>query len=93
MLPVVSGIKTTKINIFVYALILFVISLLPYFFGYFGITYFTLSFMLGSYYVYLCYKLLIETKEDKKIAKKIFVFSILNLFLIFMIILIDNIII
>ena len=91
MLPVVSGIKTTKINIFVYAIILFFISIAPYFFDYSGIIYLVSSVLLGSYYVYLCYKLLAEKDEDKIIAKKIFVYSILYLFLIFVIILIDNI--
>ena len=90
MLPVVSGIKTTKINIFVYSIILFFISIAPYFFGYFGLTYFVSSLLLGSYYVYLCYRLLADENEDKKIAKKIFVYSILYLFLIFTIILMDN---
>jgi len=92
MLPVVAGIKTTKINIFVYAIILFFISLFPVFLGYFGLTYFLSSFFLGSYYVYLCYKLLTDDINEKKFAKKIFVYSILYLFLIFSIILIDNII-
>ena len=92
MLPVVAGIKTTKINIFVYAVILFIVSLSPAFFGYFGLIYFLFSFFLGSYYVYLCYKLLTETNNEKKFAKKIFVYSILYLFLIFSIIIIDNII-
>ena len=90
MLPVVSGIKITKINIFIYALLLFFISLTPYFLGYFGFVYFAASIILGSYYVYLCYRLLIERNEYKKIAKKIFIYSILYLFLIFTIILIDN---
>ena len=90
MLPVVSGIKTTKINIFVYSIILFFISIAPYFFGYFGLTYFISSLLLGSYYVYLCYRLLTDESEVKKIAKKIFVYSILYLFLIFTIILMDN---
>ena len=92
MLPVVAGIKTTKINIFVYAIILFFISLIPVFFGYFGLTYFLSSFFLGIYYVYLCYKLLTDDNNEEKFAKKIFVYSILYLFLIFSIILIDNII-
>ena len=92
MLPVVAGIKTTKINIFVYAIILFFISLFPVFLGYFGLTYFLSSFFLGSYYVYLCYELLTDDINEKKFAKKIFVYSILYLFLIFSIILIDNII-
>ena len=91
MLPVVSGIKTTKINIFVYAIILFFISLTPYYFNYSGITYLFSSVLLGSYYVFLCYKLLVEKDEDKILAKKIFVYSILYLFLIFVIILIDSI--
>jgi protoheme IX farnesyltransferase len=91
MLPVVSGIQTTKINIFVYAIILFFISLTPYYFDNLGITYLFSSLLLGSYYVYLCYKLLVEKDEEKTIAKKIFIYSILYLFLIFMIILIDSI--
>jgi protoheme IX farnesyltransferase len=91
MLPVVSGIKTTKINIFIYAVILFFISIAPYFLGYFGIAYFISSLFLGGYYVYLCYNLLVEKDEEKKIARQIFVYSILYLFLIFTIILIDNI--
>ena len=92
MLPVVAGIKTTKINIFVYGLILFAISLTPYFFGYLGFIYFFTSLVLGIYYVYLCYKLLKETVDENKFAKKIFIYSILYLFLIFIAILIDGII-
>ena len=91
MLPVVSGIQFTKINIFIYAVILFIISLIPYVLGYFGFIYFLASILLGSYYVYLCYRLLICEDEYKIIAKKIFIYSILYLFLIFTIILIDNI--
>ena len=92
MLPIVSGIKTTKINIFVYAIILFFISLTPYFFGFAGIIYLVTSVVLGIYYVYLCYLLLIKSNEDKILSKKIFIYSILYLFLIFSIILIDNIV-
>ena len=92
MLPVVAGIKTTKINIFVYGLILFIISLTPYFFNQLGLIYFSTTLVLGIYYVYLCYKLLIETVDENKYAKKIFIYSILYLFLIFIAILIDGII-
>ena len=93
MLPVVSGIKTTKINIFVYSVILLIISMLPVYLGYFGLLYFISSALLGIYYVFLCYKLLISSGDYYKISKKIFFYSILYLFLIFSIILIDNIII
>ena len=92
MLPVVAGIKITKVNIFVYGLILFIISLTPYYFEHLGLVYFFTSLILGIYYVYLCYKLLIETVDENKFAKKIFIYSILYLFLIFIAILIDGII-
>ena len=92
MLPVVSGIKTTKINIFVYSVVLLIISMLPVYLGYFGMLYFISSALLGIYYVFLCYKLLISSGDYYKISKKIFFYSILYLFLIFSIILIDNII-
>jgi len=92
MLPNVAGIKVTKINIFVYSLILFFVSLFPFFLGYFGFIYFITSTVLGTYYVFLCYKLLIANSNYIKISKKIFIYSIIYLFLIFLIILIDSII-
>ena len=93
MLPVTAGIKITKINIFIYSLILFVVALTPFFFGYSSLIYFICASVLGYYYVYLCYKLFIEKsiELEKKLAKKIFFFSILYLFLIFSILLLDNI--
>jgi protoheme IX farnesyltransferase len=94
MLPITAGIKTTKINIFIYSLILFVVALTPFFFDYSSLVYFIFASVLGYYYVHLCYKLFIEKsiELEKKLAKKIFFFSILYLFLIFTTILLDNII-
>ena len=93
MLPVTAGIKITKINIFIYSLILFAVSLFPFFFNYSGKIYFIFSLLIGCYYVFLCSKLLVENniKIETELAKKIFFFSILYLFLIFTTILIDNI--
>ena len=94
MLPVTSGVKTTKLNIFVYALLLFPIVLAPFFLKYFGLIYLVLSGILGFYYVFICYRLLRanETRLEKKIAKQIFGFSIFYLFMIFASVLIDRII-
>jgi len=94
MLPVTSGIKTTKLNIFVYALLLFLIVLAPFFLKYFGLIYLVFSGILGFYYVFICYRLLRanETRLENKIAKQIFGFSIFYLFMIFASILIDRII-
>jgi len=94
MLPVTSGVKTTKLNIFVYALLLSIIVLAPFFLKYFGLIYLVFSGILGFYYVFICYRLLRanETRLEKKIAKQIFGFSIFYLFMIFASVLIDRII-
>jgi len=94
MLPVTSGVKTTKLNIFVYALLLFPIVLAPFFLEYFGLIYLVFSGILGFYYVFICFRLLKanESRLEKKIAKQIFGFSIFYLFMIFTSILIDRII-
>ena len=94
MLPVTSGVKTTKLNIFVYALLLFTIVLAPFFLKYFGLIYLVFSGILGFYYVFICYRLLRanETRLENKIAKQIFGFSIFYLFMIFASVLIDRII-
>ena len=63
----------------------------PFIFGYLGLIYLLTSLILGTYYVYLCYKLL-RSVDDNKFSKKIFIYSILYLFLIFITILIDGVI-
>ena len=85
MLPIISGIKKTKFNILVYAIILFPIVLSPYFFNFFGLIYFVLSILLSGQYVFISYKLLKEENPalEKKLATKLFGYSILYLFMIF----------
>ncbi len=94
MLPIISGIKATKINIFAYAVLLFPIILAPFFLNYFGIMYLSISGIFAIYYIYICYKLLRAKQAylEKKIAKQIFGFSILFLFVVFTSILTDSII-
>ena len=94
MLPITSGIQTTKLNIFIYSIILFPIALSPYFFNFSGAIYLTFATIMSGYYVLISYKLLKEKNSinEKKIASKLFAYSILYLFLIFVFILIDKII-
>ena len=94
MLPITSGVRKTKLNIFIYALILFLIVLLPYFLSFSGLTYFLFSTILSSYYILISYKLLKEnnSNKEKKLATKLFGYSILYLFLIFVLILVDKIV-
>ena len=94
MLPITSGVRTTKFNILIYAIILFPIALSPYFFNYSGLIYFIFSILLSSYYVFISYKLFKEKSSalEKKLASKLFGYSILYLFMIFTSILIDKLI-
>ena len=92
MLPVVSGVDFTKKNIFAYALILFPITILPFYFNFAGLVYLVPTIILGTFYIFLTFKLLkANNKKDiVKISKKIFAFSILYLFLIFTLLLIES---
>jgi heme o synthase len=92
MLPVVSGVDFTKKNIFAYALILFPITILPFYFNFAGLVYLVPTIILGTFYIFLTFKLLkANSKKDMgKISKKIFAFSILYLFLIFTLLLIES---
>jgi len=94
MLPIISGIETTKINIFVYALIMIPVVASPYFFNFGSIFYLTTSLGMTFYYVYLCYKLLRikNTKQSNILARKVFIYSIFYLFFLFVLILFDNLI-
>ncbi len=94
MLPITSGIKTTKFNILLYALILFPVVVSPYFLNFYGLVYLVPAILLSSYYFYISYKLLKEKDSiiEKKLATKLFGYSILFLFMIFTLVLIDKII-
>jgi len=94
MLPVTSGVKTTKLNILIYSLILLPVTFFPFIFNYSGIVYLVFSGIFNFYYIYLCFKLFKENnlETEMKFAKKIFGFSILYLFTIFLLILIDKVI-
>ena len=94
MLPLTSGIESTKINIFIYSLLMLPTIIFPYAIDFVGLTFLIPSLLLTFYYNYLCYELL-KFKKNKfkpKFAKAIFGFSILYLFLIFVLFLIDKII-
>ena len=94
MLPVISGTKTTKLNILVYALALAPIIVAPYFFNFASLFYLLTSSAMTAYYIYLCFDLFKakNTKISNIIARKVFIYSIFYLFFIFLIILIDNLI-
>ena len=88
MLPVVSGEKITKILIFVYSLILTGVSIAPYFMGFAGEVYLYFAGVLNLYYIYLNY--MIFLKNDRETQMRSFRFSILYLFAIFAILVVEK---
>ena len=94
MLPLTNGIESTKLNIFIYSLLMVPVVIFPYALGFVDLTFLIPSLILTVYYNILCFKLynFKKNKFDAKIARSIFGYSILYLFLVFVLFLIDKII-
>ena len=93
MLPLTNGIESTKLNIFIYSMLMLPVIILPYAIGFVSLVFLVPSLILTLYYNYLCFELykFKKNKFDSKKAKTIFGYSILYLFLIFVLFLIDKI--
>ena len=88
MLPNTRGDKITKIQILMYSTSLVLFSTILYFLDYNSILYLIFSLLLGVKFIHECIKLLIYDDYDER---KVFNFSIIYLFLIYLIISIDKI--
>ncbi len=93
MLPLTNGIESTKANIFVYSLLMLPVIIFPYVINFVGLVFLIPSLLLTIYYNYLCFDLyrFKKNKFSAKKAKTIFGYSILYLFLVFVLFLIDKI--
>ena len=93
MLPLTNGIESTKVNIFIYSLLMLPVIIFPYLINFVGLAFLIPSLLLTLYYNYLCYELYNykKNKFNPKKAKSIFGYSILYLFLVFVLFLIDKI--
>ena len=88
MLPVTHGVGFTKLQIVLYTIILFIVSVLPYIVLMSGIIYLVSALILSSIFLYYSIKLFVS--EDNEIAMKTFQFSIYYIFLIFLALLVDH---
>ena len=93
MLPLTSGVESTKLNILIYSALMIPVIVLPYIIGFVSLVFLVPALILTLYYNLLCFELFSfkKNKFEAKKAKSIFGYSILYLFLIFVLFLIDKI--
>lgn len=88
MLPVTHGEKYTKLNILLYTLIMFAVTLLPFVFGMFSWIYLTGAVILGSIFLYWSIVMIIGKNPEAGMST--FKYSILYLMLLFVVMLADH---
>ncbi|MDE1974340.1 MAG: heme o synthase [Hyphomicrobiales bacterium] len=89
MLPVVSGAAETRRQILLYTLILAPLGVAPWFLGYTGPLYGLVAVVGGGAMIALAFRVRAE-REGHKASKQLFGFSILYLFLLFAMLLVDR---
>ena len=92
MLPVVAGPDETRRQMLIYALVLAPLGASPWFFGYAGAIYGATAIAAGAWLVALCARTrqLGDSAAGKRAAGRLFGWSILYLFVLFAVLLIDD---
>jgi heme o synthase len=88
MLPVTHGADFTRLQILLYAVLLLVVTLLPYLTGMSGLIYLITALLLGAGFIY--FALLMRRRPDTKTAMRTFWFSIVYITLLFAALLLDH---
>ena len=88
MLPVTHGVAFTKLQIVLYTIILFLVSLFPYIVLMSGTIYLTSAIILSS--LFLFYSIRLYLSDDDKYAMQTFWYSIYYIFLIFIALIVDH---
>ncbi len=91
MMPIIKGVKYTKLQIVLYSVILFLVTLIPSYIGMFGMVYLYTAALLGAIFLYL--SIVLYNEKGHKTAPKLFGYSILYLFLLYTVMPIDKILI
>ena len=93
MLPVVSGIRNTRIQILVYSVILVIAAIAPFALGLTGLIYGITAAVLNTLFVILAAAVFANKAEDvsgMKPERRLFAFSILYLFALFAALVVDR---
>ena len=88
MLPVTHGVAFTKLQIVLYTIILFLVSLFPYIVLMSGAVYLISAIILSS--LFLFYSVRLYLSDDDKYAMQTFWYSIYYIFLIFIALIVDH---
>ena len=88
MLPVTHGVEFTRLQILLYTILLFIVTLLPYLVGMSGLFYLGGAVLLGAGFLY--YAILMRFNHDDRLAMRTFSYSIIYLMLLFAFLLIDH---
>ncbi|MEH2525285.1 MULTISPECIES: heme o synthase [unclassified Bradyrhizobium] len=83
MLPVVAGRAETKRQILLYSVLLALVSLLPWALGFAGAIYGVVAAMLGAIMIFLSWQVRRSNDRERQPARRLFVFSLLYLVLLF----------
>jgi protoheme IX farnesyltransferase len=90
MLPVVAGDLATRRQILLYTLILVPLGLAPWALGYAGLLYGAVALATGAVMLVLAWQVRLERRPDDRASKHLFAFSILYLFLLFAVLLVER---
>ena len=88
MLPVTHGAEFTRLHVFLYTIVLFAGTMLPFAYGMSGWIYLAAAIALGGTFIVYGYRLWRDYSDT--LARKVFRFSILHLSLLFAALLIDH---
>jgi protoheme IX farnesyltransferase len=90
MLPVVAGRAVTTRQILIYSCLLVLASELPWVLGFTGIIYGAIAALCGALFLLVALQLKRSSGADRRVAHRLFVFSIVYLFVLFAALLIDH---
>ena len=90
MLPVVAGARETRRQILLYTLLLAPLGVAPWLLGYAGLSYGVVALATGATMIALALRVRVEEDRAHTASKQLFGFSILYLFLLFAMLLVDH---
>jgi protoheme IX farnesyltransferase len=90
MLPVVAGEVVTRRHILLYTLLLVPIAIAPWPLGFAGVMYGVTSVVTGAIMLLLAWQVFRERRPAERACRNLFAFSILYLFLLFAVLLVDR---